>query len=298
MSINLRKLLLDKIERDGGAKITAEDLGVAYTTVFRWKEGVKNPSLPIIQRLLDDHLAVHPAEDLGVGAGKVLILMPIRRTVEGRTFATLTRALAHYGRDQVEVLTQFNTDVDRARCILADRALAVEGATDFIFCDEDAVLPCGYGPYLRGMGYDLPDPNAGLNAIARLLTAPQDHGIVSALCFARRTPLVAACSSGVRGGASAAELVARKAQPGETGMEPQDWVGMHFCLVRRRVLEDMRAKLPEIAPRVPNDPYGYFLKEHAGQSEDGSFCAKAKRAGHGCFLDTTLRVGHIMQGVV
>ena len=89
-----------------------------------------------------------------------------------------------------------------------------------------------------------------------------------------------------------------RGEPGETGTEPQEWVGMHFTRVDVSVFTEMREKCPEIAPKNANDPWGYFLKENAGQSEDGAFCVRAGRLGLKSYVDTTLRVGHIIGGVV
>lgn len=299
MRLVLHQLLIDTIERDGNYVETAKRLNVSHAAVKGWMSPTNRqmPSAKVYQQILDDYLERHPPQDFDIGTGKTIILMPVRRTVEGRTMATMTKALSHYGRDQVDIIFQFGTDVEKARNILVDRALNTD-SQNFIFCDEDAVIPCGYGPYLRGMGYDIPDPNAGLNAIARLLSSPPEQMIVSALCFARQATLVAACSTGAGGGVSAGELVRRKMEPGETGTEPQEWVGMHFCLIRRKVFEDMREKLPEIKPKGMGKPWGYFLKEGPDVGEDASFCRLAASIGHGSLLDTTLRVGHVMQGVV
>lgn len=297
MQINLMQLLLDKIEHDGDAKKSADDLGVSPSSIGHWKRGQSEPGLMVLQKVLDLYFTKHTPCDMDVGMGKVLLLMPVYRAVEGRTFATITRALMHYGRDQIETMFQFSTDVERARCLLADRALATDSQW-FIFADADAVLPCGYGPYLRGMGYDIPDPNAGLNAFARILSAPEDQKIVSALCFLRRHPLVPATASGVRGGSSSQELIRRYKVAGETGTEEEDWVGMHFTRIHRSVFEAMRASLPELAPKSEREPWGYFLKDSAEMGEDVSFGLRAKKLDIKSYVDTTLRVGHVVDSVI
>ncbi len=152
------------------------------------------------------------------------------------------------------------------------------------------------------MGYDIPDPNASLNAFARILSAPPEQKILSALCFMRRTPLVAACSAGVAGGSSAMELVRLRSVPGETGTEEQEWVGMHFCRIHRSVFEEMRVRadelFPEIRPKTDKEPWGYFLKSSAEPGEDISFCLRARKMGVKSWLDTALRVGHVTDGVL
>lgn len=300
MRINLLTLFHERVARDGVYKV-ADDLGCSHSSVYNWKDGKANPPYNILQALLDEHLDRPAAAPFDHNGGKTLILMPILRHVEGRTFATVTRAMAHYGRDQVDLLTTFRTDVDRARCILIDRAMETD-AENFIMCDADAVVPCGYGPYVRELGHNIPDPNAGLNGIARLLSSPPEQRVVSALCYGRRLPMIAACASGVAGGSSAAELVRLKGVPGETGTEPQDWVGMHFCLIRRSVIVEMRQRakelFPNIIPRVDGQPWGYFIKDNPGQSEDGAFSARCMKMGVQPFLDTTLRVGHVADAVL
>lgn len=298
MHLNLRQIFLDEVARHRSIAAAAKHFNVHANLIERIANNPEaNPSLPNAQKALNDYLAKHPPEDFDVGMGKVLVLMPVWKSVEGKTFATITKALADYGRDQIELIPEFSTDVEQARCRLADRAIAA-GAKWVIFCDSDAVLPCGYGPYLRTMGYNIPEPNASLNAFARILTAPPEQRILSALCFLRREPLVAACSTGVRGGFSASELVRLRNEPGETGTEPQDWVGMHFTRIEVSVFLEMRERMPELAPKEARASWGYFLKEHAGQSEDGAFCVKCARLGIQSWVDTTLRVGHIIGGVI
>jgi len=223
--------------------------------------------------------------------------MPILRHVEGKTHATIQRALARYGCEEIEALYQFGTDIDRARCFLADRALDTT-AEWFIFCDSDAVPPCGSGPFIRGLGYEIPEPNASMNAIERILSAPEDQKILSALCFLRRLPMVAACATGVAGGPEAVALVRAKSEPGETGTIEQDWVGMHFCRIHRSVFEEMRKYIWELAPKTKGGPWGYFLKLSAEESEDGSFCKRADSIGIQSYVDTALRVGHITNIII
>lgn len=293
MSINLQKLVIDRINADDHLQTTADHYGADYGAVSKWRLKGAMPHGNILQQALNDYMEKRPPQDWDV-KGQVLILMPILRTVEGKTFATIIKALSEFGRDKVDVLCQFNTDIDRARCILADRAMQTS-AEWIIFCDSDAILPCGYGPFVRGMGYDLPDPNASLNAISRIMSHPADMKIVAALAFGRRQPLIAANSMGMIPHHNV-EMVRRKSVAGDTGVEPIEWAGMHFCRIHRSVFEAMQ-KLPELAPKG-NGPWGYFLKQSPDQSEDGAFCVRAKSLGIDCFLDTTLRVGHLMDAIV
>lgn len=299
---NLLQLILDRIERDG-VDAAAKHYGVTAAAVKNWRAGSQIPTtLSVLQQAINDELTKNPPLDLSIAPGKkAVVLIPIHRHIEGKTHVALTKAYAAFGRDQLDEIPQFGTDVERARCILADRALKT-GAEQFIFCDGDAVPPFGFGVGLRNLGYDIPEPNASFNAFERILSMPAEMRIVSALCYLRRLPLVAACSTGIAGGYSAAELVRLRGEPGETGIGEQEWVGMHFCRIHRSVFEDMRKEaaenFPEIIPTSSDAPWGYFLKENAAQSEDGAFCLRARKIGIKSYMDTALRVGHVMDSVI
>lgn len=295
MTINLQQLVIDSINAADSLQAAADHYNADAGAVYKWRAKGVLPNGQVLQQALNDHMERRPPQDWDVN-GDVLLLMPILRSVEGKAFATITKALGDFGRNRVDILTQFNTDIDRARCILADRALLTD-AEWFIFLDSDAILPCGYGPFLRGMGYDLPDPNASMNAISRIMSHGVEKKIIAALAFGRRQPLIAANSMGQIPHQNV-EMVKRKSTPGETGVDQIDWTGMHFCRIHRSVFEAMReADLPEIKP-VNNGPWGYFIKSNPSQSEDGAFCKRAKSIGIDCFLDTTLRVGHLMDAIV
>ena len=301
MRIDLQQLVIDTINQFPTQQKAADWFGYSQNTINSILLKKSQPTTTVCQLALDAFFSHRGVSDFDVRQGAILLLMPILRHVEGKTHASLNRALADFGRDKISELHQFGTDIDRARCILADRAMLTTSEW-FVFMDADAIVPCGYGPFLRQLGYEIPDPNASLNAFARLMSAPAEQRILSALCFARREPLVAACSSGVGGGINAVDLVRRRNEPGETGTEPQDWVGMHFCRIHRSVFEEMRAKadehFPEIKPRHPTHPWGYFIKEHAAQSEDGVFCQRAKKIGIQAYVDTALRVGHVTNKII
>ena len=138
--INLFALIQERIESDNNISVTAHHYGTHYRTVQKWKCGEGHPSIGILQQALDEYLLRRPIEDVAIGSGKVLILMPIHNSVHGKTHATMTKALADFGRDKVEVVHQFGTDIDRARCLLAARALSTDSEW-FIFSDADELMP-------------------------------------------------------------------------------------------------------------------------------------------------------------
>lgn len=87
-SIDITSLVLTKIESLGVSK-AAEYFGVSIPTVSDWKKQVRLPSLAAGQMVLNEYLTVRPPEIWNIEGKRVLILMPIYRTMNGLTHATL-----------------------------------------------------------------------------------------------------------------------------------------------------------------------------------------------------------------
>jgi hypothetical protein len=58
-----------------------------------------------------------------------------------------------------------------------------------------------------------------------------------------------------------------------------DGCGMHFCLIRRDVIEAIEPP--------------WFKRNQAGAGEDFYFCRKVKEAGFGIYLDLSVQTGHV-----
>lgn len=69
-------------------------------------------------------------------------------------------------------------------------------------------------------------------------------------------------------------------EPTPDDLYPVDGVGMHFCLIRRDVIEAI--------------PYPWFECKGANAGEDFDFCRKVRAAGYPIYLDLSVYTGHIV----
>lgn len=84
----------------------------------------------------------------------------------------------------------------------------------------------------------------------------------------------------------------------EDGLLPANWVGMGFCAIHRRALEQMGALEERVQLPRPNgltEVWPFFIPMIVGGvyfGEDYAFCVKAQNAGIPIFLDSTILVTH------
>jgi hypothetical protein len=88
------------------------------------------------------------------------------------------------------------------------------------------------------------------------------------------------------------------------GMNEVDGVGMGFCLLHRRVFENLRDKVKKMtipSQGVNVELYEFFKftpHEAPFVSEDLFFCIQAKLAGWKIYVDTRIRCGHIASSLM
>lgn len=295
MHIDLASLVVDKIHALGPSA-AAEYFAVNEVTVIRWKNGTSAISSAACQKVLDEYTAVNLPEVYGQDKKRVLILMPIYRSIGEKSFNTFIRNYSLYGRDQIGLMTRSRTLIWEARNQLVHSALKTD-SEQFVFIDDDSVLPCGNGAFLGQLGCDISMPMAGQVALSKLLAAPADKLIVSALVFSRHNEkLHAACSDGFDSEATNAALIQCKSKQSNEYLV-QRWVGLAFTRVHRSVFERMIAvcdtELPDIKPSAPGRHYGFFTPSKQDQGEDSAFCARARAIGIDSFVDCGLPIGHL-----
>jgi len=282
-----------------GPDASAEEFGVSVNTIRLWREGVEDPFCQAAQIVLDAHMEVHPPQIWDIGK-KVLILLPCYRSLNIKTHCTLIRNYTLYGRDKVAEIPKERTIIWEARNQLAEAALATP-SEQFVFVDDDMLLPYGYGPGFRGFGCDIAEPMASQVALTRLLSHPADKLIVSALAFTRHSDhLRAGCSDGHDSKAANDFLVTCRTQY-RNSLKKQRWVGMFFTRIHRLVFERMIAEasqhFPEIIPSRPNRHHGWFTPFAQDQGEDSAFCLRAQKIGIDNWVDCGLPIGHVGEKV-
>ena len=298
MTIDLIALVKARIDLIGPAA-AAEAFGVCAPTIQAWQDGTEEPFAQILQMVLDDYVMIHPPQVWDIGK-KVLILLPCYRSLNVKTHCTLIRNYTLYGRDKVSEIPKERTIIWEARNQLAEAALATP-SEQFVFVDDDMLLPYGYGPGLRGFGSDIAEPMASHVALTRLLSHPEDKLIVSALAFTRHSDhLRAGCSDGHDSKAANDFLVNCRTQY-RNSLKTQRWVGMFFTRIHRSVFERMIAAspehFPEIIPSRPGRHHGWFTPFAQDQGEDSAFCLRAGKIGIDSWIDCGLPIGHIGERV-
>lgn len=82
----------------------------------------------------------------------------------------------------------------------------------------------------------------------------------------------------------------------EHGCAAIDGTGLGFCVMSRRVIEDLSAKAPTIQfPASEPIPELFRFTVHDGQfrGEDIAFFEDARAAGYQCWMDTSIQLGHV-----
>jgi teichuronic acid biosynthesis glycosyltransferase TuaG len=189
-------------------------------------------------------------------SGPVLaICMPIARAVHPDTMRDLMKLDVPKPYHLIDVIGYPVTD---ARNMIADQVLAIPEVTHLMWIDDD----------MRFAPKD----------VRRLLDL--DLPIVGGLCHGRRHPYPPILLYKSPHGVSY-----RYEYPKD--LVEVDATGFAFILVKREVLEAVRAKFPDEGP---------FAQR--GFGEDVSFCDRARECGYKIMVDTRIEIGHIAEVVI
>jgi hypothetical protein len=293
-SIDLAGLVLAKIE-DLGLGESAKYFGVSIPTVSAWKASKNFPNLTAGQKVLDELFAHKPPELWDLKGKKLIVLLPIYRSFNPVTHITLFRNYAQYGPEKIGLIPKLRTLIVEARNMLAQMFLLTDSEW-CLFVDDDLALPCANGAMLRGLGCNLPEPNASLNAISRIMSHPPEYTIVSGLYYGRNSSHKAQVSSAFDSPVQNARLNNILKTGGEFALEEQRWCATGFLRVHRSVFEDMTAKadelFPQIKPASTGRHFGFFTPDGPDAGEDSTFGKRAALCGHKSWLDPTLLLGH------
>lgn len=292
---DLARLVKDRINAIGVAE-SAQLFGVSAGTISNWSTGKTLPSITAAQLLLSD-MEDGPSvpgmtSKLVMWEGrKVMLLLPVYRTVNPHTHFTLFANYAKYGADKIGLSIKDRTVIHEARNELIHIGMLSNEVETFLMCDDDMVLPCGNeaifnGTYEAGVRPE----SARFNAISRIMSHGRDKEIVGALYYGRHRYGMPQCDWGFNAEANvkADELRAER----YSGLQPQKWVGTGFMKVERTAIEKFKSaidsgKFPGLEP-LPGRWYGYFTPLKAGVGEDVSFCFRMRELGVQSYVDTSL----------
>lgn len=297
----LKKLVIDKIGQLG-IKESCAYFGVSAGTVSNWASGKTMPTLSAAQTILTETAGdPQPIETVAVPqeirweGRKLMVLMPVYRSVNPKTHQTLFANYAKYGPEKIGIMIEEKTVIHESRNILIHKAMETD-AEYFLFVDDDVILPCGNAGWFNGlMGAGVSDHSAGSNAITRIMSYGPEVEIVGGLYFGRHARGRAQNSLGFTSDQANQEF----RTPGQKGLREVEWVATGFMRIHRSAIEKMKqsidaGKFPEAKPSDlgMSNWYGYFNPKHVGIGEDVSFCSRANEIGIKCYVDAGLVLLH------
>lgn len=293
MSTDLKQLVIDDIDRLG-YEAAAIKYSVHRNTVVNWMKGKASPGYEALQLAFNERQGTCTVkEEMATWEGmKLIVAMPVHRTIEPATVHTLMANYAKFDKGKIGfTITQGVTLLEDARNSLVEKFLASD-AERILFVDDDMVLPCGSSAVMKGYyGMDLPDKLAERVLINDLWNADKD--VVGALYFGRNT----------RGVAQYSEAFQSKEEDKRAhdldAIVPQStkWVGTGAMMVKREVFIKVREMAPTLfpstVPRNPQMPHGWFNRINADTGEDVSFCSRARECGFEVYVEKGVICGHI-----
>lgn len=294
--VNLKRLVDTKIDELGHSG-AATLFGTSVSTIYNWRKGNGNPSSYACQIVLDElgENKLFTSDDKKAELGKVQLLQPIYRSINGKTHFTLFANYRQYGAERIGMIPIFNTLICEARSMLAEQALKT-GSEWFLFVDDDIILPFGSPGGLRYFGAKIPDPNSSYYAIDRIMSRPKEYRILSGLYYSKNEKHNGVFATCVNSQVETIRYQRHYETGGDLGIVETAWTGFGFTRVHRSVFEEMKANIkvmPEIKPFSENRHHGFFNQYGSDFSEDASFCLRAGKIGIKSYVDSGLLLGHV-----
>lgn len=290
--MNLTKRVQAKIE-ELGIPEAAKFFGKSIGTVTNWKTGKNPPTIEAAELCLASGAGEYdpgdPDEAMTDWEGKKLIvLLPAYQYINPKTHFTLFANYAKYGPEKIGIRYKQRTLIEEARSVLIHAAYEETEAEDYLFVDNDMVIPCGNeGIYNGRYNAGVKPATARMNAISRIMSHPKEKGIIGGLYYGRNEFGKPQCGQGFRNKDSSDF---RKGKV--SGLIETEFVGTGFMRIPRWVIAEMKkaideGKFPECKPATKDGHYGYFAKPN-GIGEDVSFCRRASQLGIKSYVDTDL----------
>jgi len=209
----------------------------------------------------------------------------VHRTINVVTSDAINAMLQDFGKDRIRTDTVLgDAMIYHARNIMAQRFLETDSKWLF-FIDDDIVPSIGRAAWFRSWfpsEAKTPDEPLQRHLLHRLIGSGKT--LIGGAYFGRRDGSGLMCSD---------QSLASHARAYSDKIAPVDWVGTGAMMIHRRVFDDIREKFPELAPMQAGQPFDYFRPLGHPKGEDVSFCERAKKAGHQCFIDLGTPVKHV-----
>lgn len=292
--LKLTTIAKDFITRHGEAR-TAEVTGAKIENVRAWAAGTSQPTLPQLEKLLDEDPdpinTIKPLYTCGLPEGQRLaICMNTNRAVDWRTMQSITKL---FESEKMQLIIHPTNFLIRGRNQLARRFLETKCEWS-LWVDDDMVLPCGDARWFKTVCQcpNFPDTYAGLNTIGRLLF----HGktLIGGCYFDRINGQKAQFNEA----AASPEANAEAKSGPKNDIRQSKWIAAGCTLIHRTVFEDIANQgiakaLPDNQAQYLRYKYGFFDPISEGAGEDVSFCLRAEKAGHKSFVDLSIMPGHV-----
>lgn len=290
--LDLASLPSTYLTQYGAAKV-AEVCGTSEAVVGFWIQ--QGWPLAAVQKLLDFDpaplAAIRPLYEVPPEGTKIAVILPSNQPPELATVESLIRM--YDPRTMIFKRFTFNS-LFHVRNMAA--AWFINSGREWSYwCDRDTVAPCGDAPWFREVTGEpeMPAAYAGMNTIQRLLSTGKK--LVGVSYVSRRENATPQFWGG--NSLEVAEMV--RSGP-RNQVWKRNWIGFGGALVHRDVFLDIiKTQGDEI--RVKNEgvrsqlhyEYGFFNPIDRDEGDDVSFCLRAGKAGHECFVDLALSAGHV-----
>lgn len=215
----------------------------------------------------------------------IFVGLPWYKTSNPVTTMALVAMALDFGKDRIRFdLVMGDPGVHNARSTIVDKFLQTE-AKWLLMLDDDIIPSIGRAEWFRSWvpsASTAPTPALQRHALHRLIGAGKT--LVGAAYWGRQENGRLMCSD---------KSLENDARVFSDRVVPVDWVGTGCMLAHRKVFEDIQKAYPELKSNNPAIPFDYFLPAGRGMSEDVSFCARAKKAGHQPHVDLGVPVKHL-----
>lgn len=306
---DLNKAVLDAVELLGESEAAAY-FQTTVVVVRKWKEGKQTPNIRHLQILLSDPQAMEIPEvkstvecfvranvetgDYFFTGGKpkvpVMICMAVKgdisQAVHWAQMFLLKRWDLNYGQKGDTLLVA-------ARNQLVDWFL--ETTNEYmLMLDSDVIPPIGNPQWFKDhtKWTNCRETAAGFDIVQRLLSHGKDFVGGSYAGRSIGMAMINQPDLNPRPGTNDKEVAAAIRKQTARGLVDSEWVPGGCMLVRRNVLEAVKKRFPNLAPRGKDQHWNWFGHDNT-MGEDVAFCQRARQSGHKVYLDTELTCGHI-----
>jgi hypothetical protein len=226
-----------------------------------------------------------PSYRLEFAGRDVFVGLPWYKTSNPVTTMALVAMALDFGKDRIRFdLVMGDPGIHNARSTIVEKFLQTD-AKWLLMLDDDIIPSIGRAEWFRSWvpsAATVPTTALQRHVLHRLIGAGKT--LVGAAYWGRQENGRLMCSD---------RTLENDARTMTDRVVPVDWIGTGCLLAHRKVFEDIQKSYPELQSKTPAIPFDYFLPSGKGMSEDVSFCARAKKAGHQPHIDLGIPVKHL-----